>query len=78
MNLGRVKLGGAAIGASKEVTSKSIQYANERQQFGRSISKYGAIRHKIAEQAILIYASESAIYRASQNIEDAKKALIAG
>ncbi len=78
LNLGRVKLGGAAIGASKEVTSKSIQYANERQQFGRSISKYGAIRHKIAEQAILIYASESAIYRASQNIEDATKALIAG
>lgn len=78
LNLGRVKLGGAAIGASKEVTSKSIQYANERQQFGRSISKYGAIRHKIAEQAILIYASESAIYRASQNIEDATKSLIAG
>ncbi len=78
LNLGRIKLAGAAIGASKEVTSKSIQYANERQQFGRSISKYGAIRHKIAEQAIRIYASEAAIYRASQNVEDATRTLIAG
>ncbi len=78
LNLGRVKLAGAAIGGSKETNTKSIQYANERQQFGRSISKYGAIRHKLAEQAIRIYASESAIYRASQNIEDATKSLIAG
>lgn len=78
LNLGRVKLAGAAIGGSKETNTKSIQYANERQQFGRPIAKYGAIRHKLAEQAILIYAGESAIYRASQNIEDATKALIAG
>jgi alkylation response protein AidB-like acyl-CoA dehydrogenase len=78
LNLGRIKLAGAAIGGSKETTTKSIQYANERQQFGRSISKYGAIRYKLAEQAIRIYAAESAIYRASQNIEDAIKSLIAG
>ncbi|MDF2438033.1 MAG: acyl-CoA dehydrogenase [Bacteroidota bacterium] len=78
LNLGRIKLAGAAIGGSKETTTKSIQYANERQQFGRSISKYGAIRYKLAEQATRIYAAESAIYRASQNIEDAIKSLIAG
>jgi alkylation response protein AidB-like acyl-CoA dehydrogenase len=53
-------------------------YANERQQFGRSISKYGAIRYKIAEQATRVYACESATYRASQNIEDAIHALIEG
>ena len=78
LNLGRIKLAGAAIGGSKETNTKSIQYANERNQFGRPIAKYGAIRHKLAEQAILIYAAESAIYRASQNIEDATKSLIAG
>lgn len=78
LNLGRVKLAGAAIGGSKETITKSVQYANERQQFGRAISKYGAIRYKLAEQAIRVYASESAIYRASQNIEDAIRTLIAG
>lgn len=77
LNLGRIKLGGAAIGASKEVISKAVGYANEREQFGRPISKYGAIKYKLAEQAIRTFASESATYRASQNIEDATNAYIA-
>jgi alkylation response protein AidB-like acyl-CoA dehydrogenase len=71
LNLGRIKLGGATVGASKEVINASIRYANEREQFGRPISKYGAIRYKLAQQAIRTYASESAIYRASQNMEEA-------
>ncbi len=78
LNIGRVKLGAAAVGASKQVSSKAIQYANERNQFGRPISKYGAIRYKIAEQAIRIYAAEAAVYRASQNIEDSIHALAEG
>lgn len=75
LNLGRVKLAGAAIGGAKRTSTLSVRYANERQQFGRPIAKYGAIRHKLAEQAIRIYACESAIYRCSQNIEDAIAAL---
>ncbi len=78
LNLGRIKLGGAAVGAAKEVISKSVNYANEREQFGRLISKYGAIKYKLAEQAIRTYVSESATYRASRNIDDATKAYIAG
>ncbi|MBL7705913.1 MAG: acyl-CoA dehydrogenase family protein [Taibaiella sp.] len=78
LNIGRIKLGGAAIGAAKAVIGQSVKYANEREQFGRPISKYGAIRHKIAEQAIRTYASESALYRASQNIDDAVHALEQG
>lgn len=78
LNIGRAKLAGAAIGACKQVITKSVQYANERNQFGRPISKYGAIRYKLAEQCVRTYASESAIYRASQNIEDAIHELEAG
>lgn len=75
LNLGRVKLAAAALGASKETSSLSVKYANERQQFGRPIAKYGAIKYKLAEQAIRIFASESALYRATQNIEDAVEEL---
>lgn len=78
LNIGRIKLAGAAIGGSKRAATQSIIYSNERIQFERSISKYGAIRYKLAEQAIRIFASESATYRASQNIEDAIEALITG
>jgi len=76
LNIGRIKLAGAAIGGSKKAIDHSVNYANEREQFGRPISKYGAIKHKLAEQAIRVYASEAAIYRCSQNVDDAINALI--
>ncbi|MDB4082847.1 acyl-CoA dehydrogenase family protein [Vicingaceae bacterium] len=74
LNIGRAKLAGAALGASKAAISRSINFANERQQFGRPIAKYGAIRFKLAEQAIKAFATESALYRLSQNITDTIKA----
>ncbi len=78
LNIGRIKLGGAALGAAKEVINKAVNYANEREQFGRPISKYGAIRYKLAEMAIRCYATEAATYRATQNIDDATHAYAAG
>ncbi|MAC94105.1 MAG: acyl-CoA dehydrogenase [Flavobacteriales bacterium] len=78
LNIGRAKLAAAALGAAKAAISRSVNYANEREQFGRQISKYGAIRHKLAEQAIKSFATESALYRLSQNIEDTIQAHIEG
>ena len=75
LNIGRIKLGGVVIGACKEGIDYSIRYANEREQFGRPIAKYGAIRHKIGEMTIQTYAAETAVYRATQNIDDAIQAL---
>jgi alkylation response protein AidB-like acyl-CoA dehydrogenase len=70
LNIGRIKLGGGVLGGSKEAFNYAVAYANERQQFGRPIMKYGAIRHKLADMAIRIFAVESALYRATQNIDD--------
>jgi alkylation response protein AidB-like acyl-CoA dehydrogenase len=78
LNIGRIKLAAAAIGASKAVIDTAINYSNERVQFDRQISKYGAIRYKLAEMATKVYAVESANYRAGQNIDDAFDALVAG
>ncbi|MBX7052350.1 MAG: acyl-CoA dehydrogenase family protein [Flavobacteriales bacterium] len=71
LNIGRIKLGGGVLGGSKDTLHEAIKYANERLQFGRPISKYGAIRSKIADGCIRVYALESALYRATQNIDDA-------
>jgi alkylation response protein AidB-like acyl-CoA dehydrogenase len=78
LNIGRIKLAAGVLGGSKAAISDSVNYTNEREQFGRAISKYGAIRYKIAEQAIRTFVLESATYRAGQNIEDAIEGLIAG
>lgn len=75
LNIGRIKLAAAVIGAGKRVIDQATQYANERKQFGKSIHSFGAIQHKIAEMTIRNFASESACYRAGQNIDDAIKSL---
>ncbi|GAA0876269.1 acyl-CoA dehydrogenase family protein [Wandonia haliotis] len=77
LNIGRIKLAAGVLGGAKEAVTLSVNYANEREQFGRPISKYGAIRSKIAEQVIRCYITESATYRAGQNIDDAIEQLIA-
>ncbi len=71
LNIGRIKLAVAAVGGAKQVATQAVQYANERKQFGIAISTFGAIKHKLAEMAVKLYASESASYRAGQNIDDA-------
>ena len=78
LNIGRIKLGGVVIGSCKDAINESVKYANTREQFGRPISKYGAIRHKLGEMAIQTYALETAVYRATQNIDDAIADLAAG
>uniref|UniRef100_F4CDW8 Butyryl-CoA dehydrogenase n=1 Tax=Sphingobacterium sp. (strain 21) TaxID=743722 RepID=F4CDW8_SPHS2 len=76
LNIGRIKLGAAAIGSSRKVISQAINYANERVQFKLPIAKFGAIRYKLAEMATRNFAVESAAYRAGQNIDDAYEALV--
>ena len=66
LNIGRIKLGVATIGGSKEVINQAVRYANERKQFKTAIAQFGAIKHKLAEMAIKVYASETASYRAGQ------------
>lgn len=77
LNLGRIKLSGATVGAAKGVMKHATAYASERKQFGKPIAGFGAIQHKLAEMAIRTYASEALTYRVSQNIEDAKVSLTA-
>lgn len=72
LNLGRIKLGGATIGAAKGVITDTIVYANERKQFKTPIAQFGAIKHKFGQMVIDTFAAESLVYRASQNIDDYK------
>ncbi len=70
LNIGRIKLAGACLDAQRRVIDGSVKYANERVQFNTPIAKFGAIKLKLAEMATASYAGESAVYRASKNIED--------
>jgi alkylation response protein AidB-like acyl-CoA dehydrogenase len=69
LNIGRFKLGAMCIGGMKLMVHESIRYANERHQFGKSISSFGAIKAKLAEQCIRTWVGEAMIYRTLGMIE---------
>jgi alkylation response protein AidB-like acyl-CoA dehydrogenase len=69
LNIGRLKLGPAVMGAAKSALSISIKYAKQRKAFGVSIASFGAIQHKLAEMAIRIFATESMAWRVVGLIE---------
>ncbi len=72
LNTGRFKLGASCLGGAKKVVSTSIQYAIEREQFKKSIASFGAIKYKVAEQAIRCFVTETAVYRTAQLIQNAE------
>src|SRR5258708_4580728 len=69
LNIGRFKLGAMCVGGMKLMVHDSVHYANERHQFGKSISSFGAIKSKLAEQAIRTWVGESMTYRTLGMIE---------
>ena len=77
LNIGRLKLAAAAVGGAKLALSESIQYAKTREQFKTPIANFGAVKHKLAEMAIKIYADESALYRTSKWIDEKEAELLA-
>ena len=78
LNVGRIKLAAACLDAQRRILNHSIQYSNERKQFGVSISTFGAIRKKLAEMATGVFVSEAGSYRAAKNVQDKIDELVAG
>ncbi len=70
LHIGRIKLGATVIGGMRRAINNSVNYANERKQFNMFLSEFGAIKHKMAEQVIKMFSTESAVYRASKDMQD--------
>src|SRR5918997_2697872 len=71
LNIGRFKLGAMCNGGMKLMIHETVRYANERHQFGRPISSFGAIKSKLAEMAIKTWVGETMVYRTLGLIENA-------
>jgi hypothetical protein len=76
LNIGRLKLCAATVGGSKRALNLSLEYAMTREQFKQPISDFGAIKHKLAEMAILTWVAESGLYRTSKWIDDKEAELV--
>jgi len=74
LDAGRLGLGAACLGASKELIELSAKFAKERKQFDVPIAQFEAIQFMLAEMATLAYAMESMVYRTAAAY-DAGKAI---
>ena len=77
LNIGRYKLGVGVCGGAKKACERAVKYANEREQFGQAISNFGAIKHKLAEMAVKIFATESMNFRIAGDLYETINKFIA-
>ncbi len=77
LNIGRLKLCAAVLGAGKMSLNASIEYAKAREQFKMPIASFGAIKYKLAEMAIRIWVCDSSLFRTAKWIDDKEKELSA-
>jgi alkylation response protein AidB-like acyl-CoA dehydrogenase len=76
LNIGRLKLCAATLGGAKRALDVTVQYANTREQFKQPIANFGAIKHKLAESAIRVWISETALYRTANWVEVKEQELL--
>ena len=62
---GRIGIGAMAVGIAQGAYEAALRYAKERVQFGRPISKFQAIQHKLADMAMNIEVARNMVYKAA-------------
>lgn len=65
LNNGRIVVGSRAVGVAQTAFDLAMEYAKIRVQFGKPISKFQAIGHKLADMALDIEASRLLIRQAA-------------
>ena len=69
LNYGRLKLASSCSGGAQLAIAEAAGYAAARRQFGQPIASFGAIRHKLGEMAVQVYAVEAMLYRTAGLID---------
>jgi alkylation response protein AidB-like acyl-CoA dehydrogenase len=69
LNIARVHTAARAIGLARGALEDSLAYAQEREQFGRPIGEFQAIRFKLADMATQIEAARALMYLVAQRCD---------
>ena len=65
----RTAVAAQGVGIAKGATEAALKYAKEREQFGKPISEFQAIQHKLAEMATKTEAARTLTYKAAWNVD---------
>ncbi|RQG89927.1 acyl-CoA dehydrogenase [Natrarchaeobius halalkaliphilus] len=65
LNAGRITIAARGVGIARAAFDEAVSYANEREQFGRPIGEFQAIKHKLADMDTKIQAARMLMHRAA-------------
>jgi alkylation response protein AidB-like acyl-CoA dehydrogenase len=70
---GRVSIAALSIGIAQGAYDAALKYSKLRKQFGRPISEFQAIQHKLVDMSVKLDASRLLTYRAAKMIDQGKR-----
>ena len=65
----RIEIAATALGIAQGAFDRALEYAKEREQFGRKLSDFQVTRHKLADMATTIEAARLVTYKAAWNFD---------
>ncbi|MDQ2050136.1 acyl-CoA dehydrogenase family protein [Natronolimnohabitans sp. A-GB9] len=68
----RTAVAAQGVGIAKGATRAALEYAQDREQFGQSISEFQAIQHKLADMETRTEAARNLTYKAAWNVDQGK------
>jgi alkylation response protein AidB-like acyl-CoA dehydrogenase len=73
VNAGLAALAAEQVGGARRLMEMSVEYAQVREQFGRPIGSFQAIKHKCADMLVEVESSTSAAYAACAAVEESSE-----
>ena len=70
LDLAAIALAAEQVGGAQKCLDLSVAYAKEREQFGRPIGSFQALKHKCADMMIAVESARSALYYAACIADD--------
>ncbi|QIO22970.1 acyl-CoA dehydrogenase family protein [Haloarcula sp. JP-L23] len=67
----RTGVAAQGVGIARGAAERALEYAQEREQFGQSISEFQAIQHKLAEMFTEIEAARQLTYKSAWSVDNA-------
>ncbi|WP_405424638.1 acyl-CoA dehydrogenase family protein [Streptomyces erythrochromogenes] len=68
-------LAAEAVGAAGQALARTVEYVRQREQFGRAIGSFQAVKHRLADLYVQVQAARSAAYYAAWDPEQGGLAL---
>jgi alkylation response protein AidB-like acyl-CoA dehydrogenase len=67
---GRLNIGACSLGGAGEALERTLEYAREREQFGRAIADFQAVQFKLADMATNLEAARLLLYHAARRLDE--------